>query len=56
MLQWQNWVVASETVWLPKQRIFIIWFFIEKSVPAPDMGMRSMAAIRLGQLAVEPAC
>lgn len=30
MLQWQNWVAATETVWPPKQRIFVIWSFIEK--------------------------
>lgn len=30
MLQWQSWVVAIETVWPTKQKIFTIWPFIEK--------------------------
>lgn len=39
-LKWQSWVVATETLWLTRSKIFIVWTFTEKSLPTSGPGVR----------------
>lgn len=34
-LKWQSWMVATETLWLTRSKLFIVWTFTEKKLANP---------------------